>query len=327
MQHPERVRATEEDRVPGDEVPAPSRAWTAAIDAFVDHLVLQRDHSEHTVAAYRRDATDLATFCTGLGIEHPDEVELLVLRRYLADLAERGYARATIARRASAVRTLHRFLARDGIVSRDVSRLLGTPKQGRTLPRVLRPDQVVAVLTAPDTATPAGLRDRALLEVLYATGARVSEACGLDLGAVDLSQGLVRLFGKGRKERIVPLGDPARDALDAYLAGGRPHLAGAGGPGRAAPQRPRRPARHPGRAHDRRARRSCRRGRPRHPAHAPAQLRHPPPRGRRGPTCGPGAPRPRVARDHPALHAPVQRAARRGLHDRAPARGTATERR
>lgn len=200
-------------------------AWREAIAAFRDHLVLGRDHSDHTVAAYLTDATGLASFCADLAVEHPDEVELVVLRRYLADQSERGYARSTIARRASSVRTLFRFLARQGYVARDVSQLLGTPKQGRNLPRVLRPEQVVAVITSPDPSTPTGLRDRALIELLYATGARVSEACGLDLEAVDLPQGLVRLLGKGRKERIVPLGEPCRDALRAYLDAGRPLLA------------------------------------------------------------------------------------------------------
>lgn len=201
-------------------------AWGGALAAFREHLVLQRDVSPHTVSAYARDVTDLAAFCVELGIEDPDEVELLVLRRYLADLGERGLARATVARRASTVRTFFRFLARSGRVARDPAHLLGTPKQGRTLPRVLRPEQVAALLLVPDVATPTGSRDRALLEVLYATGARVSEACGLDLPAVDLPQGLVRLFGKGRKERIVPLGEPSLDALAAYLDHGRPALSG-----------------------------------------------------------------------------------------------------
>lgn len=204
-------------------------AWRASIEAFRDHLVLERDRSAHTVAAYVTDATGLARFCDELGIEHPDEVELLVLRRYLADQAEHGYARATVARRASTARTLFAFLARRGMVTRDVAQLLGTPKQDQTLPRVLRPEQVAALCDAPPAGSPVGLRDRAILELLYATGARVSEAVGLDLDALDLAQSLVRLFGKGRKERIVPLGDPARDALRVYLDDARPLLA-AGAP-------------------------------------------------------------------------------------------------
>lgn len=206
----------------GDEgVPALSPTWIAAIAAFRDHLVLDRDRSPHTVDAYVRDARDVAAFCSRFAIDHPDEVELLVLRRYLAALGERGYARATVARRASAVRTLFAFLARKGYVRADPAQLLGSPQQGRSLPRVLRPDQVAQLILAPDVTTATGQRDRALLELLYATGARVSEACGLDLAALDLAQGLVRVLGKGRKERIVPLGEPCRDALDHYLGDGR----------------------------------------------------------------------------------------------------------
>ncbi|MBW3621016.1 MAG: tyrosine recombinase [Actinobacteria bacterium] len=201
-------------------------AWHTALEAFRDHLVWQRGASANTVAAYVRDVSDLARFCVELSIVDPGEVELLVLRRYLADLGERGLARATVARRASTVRSFFSFLARAGHVERDPAQLLGTPKQGRTLPRVLRPEQVAALLLVPDTSAPAGLRDRALLELLYATGARVAEACGLDLGALDLPQGLVRLFGKGQKERIVPLGEPSIDALRAYLDAGRPALSG-----------------------------------------------------------------------------------------------------
>jgi site-specific recombinase XerD len=209
-----------------DEAPALSPAWQESIAAFRDHLISDRGHSEHTVTAYVRDATDVARFCAGFSIDHPGEVELLVLRRYLADQGERGYARATVARRASAVRTFYRYLARHGYIGRDPAQLLGTPKQGRSLPRVLRPEQVVALLLACDPDTPTGLRDRALLELLYAAGARVAEACALPLAALDLDAGLVRLLGKGRKERIVPLGEPCRDAVTRYLGRGRPVLLG-----------------------------------------------------------------------------------------------------
>jgi tyrosine recombinase XerC len=198
-------------------------AWRAAIDAFAEHLTLERDRSPHTVDAYVRDARRLATWCTGHAIEHPAEVEPTVLRRYLAAQADAGYARSTVARRASATRTFYAFLRRRGVVEEDPASVLASPKRGRSLPRVLRPDQVAALLTVPDTATPEGLRDRALLELLYSTGARVSEVASLDLVALDRAGGLVRLLGKGRKERIVPLGEPAADAIDAWLAEGR-HL-------------------------------------------------------------------------------------------------------
>lgn len=204
-------------------------AWREALAAFLRAVAIDHDRSPHTVAAYRADVQQLAGFCAEHGIDAPAEVVQLVLRRYLAWLGESGYARASVARKAAAVRTFFAFCRRRGDVARDPARFLATPKQGRSLPRVLRPDQVERLLAAPDAATPLGLRDRALLELLYGAGARVAEACGLDLDAVDLPGGQLRLHGKGRKERLVPLGDPAVDALRAYLAQGRPALAAAAG--------------------------------------------------------------------------------------------------
>lgn len=199
-------------------------AWEEAVGLLVDHLALERGRRPNTVDAYRRDATDVARVCAGWGIEHPDEVVLTTLRRYLAELAERGYARSTVARRASTLRTWFALLARRDVVATDPAGLLASPKQGRHLPRVLRVDEVERLVAAPDPATATGLRDRALLELLYASGARVSEACGLDLPELDLPQRLVRLHGKGDKARIVPLGGPAHAALTRYLTDGRPHL-------------------------------------------------------------------------------------------------------
>jgi site-specific recombinase XerD len=201
-------------------------AWLDAIELLVDHLAHERGRRPNTVDAYRRDATDLARTCTAWGIERPREVELLTLRRYLADLAERGYARATVARRASVLRSFFALLRRRAVVDRDPAELLASPRQGRHLPRVLRPDEVDRLLAVPDTRTAVGLRDRALLEFLYASGARVSEACSLDLEGLDLAQQQVRLFGKGAKERLAPLGEPAIDAIRDYLAGGRSELIG-----------------------------------------------------------------------------------------------------
>jgi site-specific recombinase XerD len=203
-----------------------TEAWTDAIELLVDHLAHERGRRPNTVDAYRRDATDLARTCTAWGIERPGEVELLTLRRYLADLAERGYARATVARRASVLRSFFALLRRRGVVDRDPAELLASPRQGRHLPRVLRADEVDRLLAAPDARTPVGLRDRALLEFLYASGARVSEACSLDLEGLDLAQQQVRLFGKGAKERLAPLGEPAVDAIRDYLAAGRSQLIG-----------------------------------------------------------------------------------------------------
>lgn len=218
-----------EETEPGTDGPAggvelPS-GWADALSTFAGYVDDQRGHSAATIAAYRSDAEHFARFCAELGIVDPDEVVATVLRRYLAHLEEHGYARSSMARKASSLRSLYALLRRRGMVETDPTRFLDSPRRGVALPRVLRPDQVAALIAAPDPADPIGLRDRALLELLYGSGARVSEACGLDVGAVDLDLRQVRLFGKRRKERIVPLGAPALDTLQAYLRDGRPALA------------------------------------------------------------------------------------------------------
>ncbi|MBW3578685.1 MAG: tyrosine recombinase XerC [Actinobacteria bacterium] len=211
---------------PGAAIPP---GWRDPLAAYLRAVAIHHDRSPHTVAAYRADLQQLVEFCGAHGIDAPGEVVQLVLRRYLAWLDESGYARASVARKAAAVRTFFAFCRRRGDVTRDPARFLATPKQVRSLPRVLRPDQIERLLAAPDLATPLGLRDRALLELLYGAGARVAEACGLDLDAVDIPGRQVRLHGKGRKQRLVPLGDPAVDALRVYLAQGRPALAATAG--------------------------------------------------------------------------------------------------
>lgn len=189
------------------------------------HLADERGLSVHTVAAYDRDVRQLAGFCAGFAIDDPDELTPLVVRRFLAELGRRGYARASLARKAASVRALFALLRQRGLVAHDPAAGLATSRSGRSLPRVLRVDEVERLLAVPDTA-PVGLRDRALLEFLYASGARVSELVGLDDDAVDLDSRSARLFGKGSKERLVPLGEPVRAALARWLTDGRPALVG-----------------------------------------------------------------------------------------------------
>lgn len=207
-------------------------AWADALERFRSHLDEERGLSPSTVRAYLADATQLAAFCASFGIADPDEVEPLVLRRHLAALAEAGRARASVARKVASLRCLFALLARRGLVAADPAGGLETPRRMRRLPRALRQAQVRALLEAPG-ASPAGLRDRSLLELLYASGARISEAVGLNVDALDLAGGTVRLHGKGDKHRMVPLGEPACLAVERYLAGGRPALAAVapGGPG------------------------------------------------------------------------------------------------
>jgi tyrosine recombinase XerC len=197
--------------------PAPRRA----LAAFVAHLRDERGLSPHTVAAYQRDAAQFLAFAARAGVTDPAAVEPLLLRRFLALQRTRGLAASSIARKGAVLRALFRFLARRGLVAEDPAAGLGVPRGPRRLPVVLKPGQVDRLLDGPSPADPVGLRDRAILELLYATGVRVGELCGLRLGDVDLAADTVRVLGKGAKQRVVPFGEPARAALLDYLARGR----------------------------------------------------------------------------------------------------------
>jgi len=192
-----------------------------ALEAFVAHLRDERGLSAHTVAAYRRDMTQFLQFAGRAGVTDPAQVEPLLLRRFLALLRTRGLAAASIARKAAALRSGFRFLARRGLVADDPAAGLGVPRGPRRLPVVLKQRQVDRLLAGPEPVDPVGLRDRAILELLYATGIRVGELCGLGLGDVDLAADTVLVLGKGAKQRIVPFGEPARVALLEYLINGR----------------------------------------------------------------------------------------------------------
>jgi integrase/recombinase XerC len=192
-----------------------------ALEAFVAHLRDERGLSAHTVAAYRRDLTQFLQFAGRAGVTDPAQVEPLLLRRFLALQRTRGLAATSIARKAAALRSGFRFLARRGSVPDDPAAELGVPRGPKRLPVVLKPRQVDRLLAGPDPVDPVGLRDRAILELLYATGIRVGELCGLRLGDVDLAADTVRVLGKGAKERVVPFGEPARVAVLEYLINGR----------------------------------------------------------------------------------------------------------
>lgn len=200
-----------------------------ALDAYLRHVTVERGLSAHTIAAYRRDLGGYLEWLEGEGIGDTGEVTPAVIDRFIAERAsaEPPPASTSLARLQSSVRGWHRFLAREGIESDDPSGRLRPPKAPQRLPKALTIDQVERLLAAPSPEEPLGIRDRALLELLYATGARVSEAIDLDVD--DLAHGdVLRLRGKGAKERIVPLGSYARIAVDAYLTRVRPGLAAKG---------------------------------------------------------------------------------------------------
>jgi integrase/recombinase XerC len=203
-----------------------------AVEAFARHLAMERSRSVHTQRAYLGDVRDLVGFARRYGVTELGGIDLALLRSWLAALTAAGRARATVARRAAAARTFLAWASRTGRVESDPSARLLAPRRHPTLPTVLKADQAVELMDAAAEAAaaghPIGVRDRAALELLYATGARVGELVGLDIDDVDLGRRTVRLFGKGGKERIVPFGAPAAEALTTWLSTGRPALAGSG---------------------------------------------------------------------------------------------------
>ncbi|WP_144873483.1 site-specific tyrosine recombinase XerD [Microbacterium sp. 1.5R] len=200
-----------------------------ALDSYLRHVTIERGLSEHTIAAYRRDLGGYVDWLVDEGIDDTAAITPTVVGRFIADRSsvEPAPAATSLARLQSSIRGWHRFLAREGIEDDDPSVRLRPPKAPRRLPKALTIDQVERLLAAPSGDEPLGLRDRALLELLYATGARVSEVVNLDVD--DLSHGdVLRVRGKGSKERIVPIGSYARAAVDAYLTRVRPVLAAKG---------------------------------------------------------------------------------------------------
>ncbi len=192
------------------------------LDDFERHLHAERGLSPHTVTAYVGDIAGLLDHAGRLGIDDLDGISHQSIRSWLARLRTSGLSKASLARKSSATRVFFAHALRRGWVSADPAATLGTPKIEHRLPRVLREQDAVALVEAPDATTPVGLRDRAMLELLYATGMRVGELCGLDVDDVDDSRRLIRVWGKGAKERRVPYGVPAQHALDTWRRDGRP---------------------------------------------------------------------------------------------------------
>jgi integrase/recombinase XerC len=204
--------------------------FEALLDGYLRHLRTQRNLAEHTVRAYRTDLLNLFTHLGRLGIGSLDRVDLNALRSWLAKQHSLGHARATLQRRAATARVFFAWAHETGQVAKDPAANLRSPKISRTLPPTLEAATAAqmldgAVAAVGDAGGPVAARDAAVLEVLYASGIRVSELCGLDLGDLDRERRVIRVFGKGRKERTVPLGAPALRALDAWVARARLQLA------------------------------------------------------------------------------------------------------
>ncbi len=187
---------------------------TARVQSFLDFCRIEKGLAWNTVEAYRRDLERFLAF--------GDTADDQCIRRYIDSLYQAGLSSRTIARHLATLRNFHSFLLEQGAVKSDPTALLPSPKQWQSLPKYLNTEQVAKLLAAPEPAHPAGLRDRAMLEFLYATGLRVSELCTVRVAEVELSLGYVRILGKGNKHRLVPVGAAAIAAIEEYLRSGRP---------------------------------------------------------------------------------------------------------
>ncbi|WP_397607914.1 tyrosine recombinase XerC [Silanimonas sp.] len=188
-----------------------------ALARFLDHLAVEKQASPHTLDAYRRDLASLRAWAGAQGINDWGQLDGLALRGFVADEHARGLSPPSVQRRLSACRALFRWLLKHGEIAADPSAGLRGPKAPRKLPQVLDADEMGQLVEVPDAA-PLGLRDRAMMELFYSSGLRVSELCALRWGDLDLAGGEVRVLGKGRKTRIVPVGRHAREALAAWAA-------------------------------------------------------------------------------------------------------------
>jgi integrase/recombinase XerC len=196
---------------------------TKQLSAFLEYLRLNRNASAHTSAAYESDVTQFLSFaaqCRGttLSALEPTDVELGTIRAFMADLYRQGHARTSVARKLSALRAFGRYLRREGWIESDPAALAVAPRREQKIPAHLSVDEMSRLLEMPDVSTPLGRRDRAILELFYASGLRLSELVGLDLDEVNLRARMVRVMGKGAKERLVPFNTATEQSIRAWLA-------------------------------------------------------------------------------------------------------------
>ena len=194
------------------------------VDQYLSTLSIQGGYSSHTIEAYASDLKDFLIFLDTHHIKDPKEIICAHILLYLTNLRRRGLSEETISRRLSSLRGFFAFLALEHELDENPLALIEGPRPGRKLPTVLSVEEVEKLLEAPDITTPIGLRDRAMLELMYAAGLRVSELLDLKVFDINLEIGFVRVLGKGSKERLVPIGEYAQDAVKTYLTNGRPRL-------------------------------------------------------------------------------------------------------
>ena len=281
------------------------------IQEFIEYLGHEKGLATNTLESYGRDLRQYCGFLSEDASQTPETASQATIVAYLMMLRKQGKATATIARRLAALKAFYQFMLKENYVTKDPTDELSSPKLERKLPKVLTVDEVDKLLNQPDTSTPAGIRDKAMLEVLYATGIRVSELVSLNLGDIDFNEGFVRCIGKGSKERVVPMGELAINSLKAYLSKGRPKLA-------ANPEENALFLNHHGRRLTRQGfwkivkKYAAQLGSGRdYPSHASALICHPLAGERGGYQGGPGDARPCRYFDHPDLHPCDQRQAQR----------------
>ncbi|MCS7253232.1 MAG: site-specific tyrosine recombinase XerD [Armatimonadota bacterium] len=200
------------------------KRWQSLLGAFIAHIIAERGLSHHTVDSYKHDLVDYLSFLSERNVDEPSKCTYELILVYALRLRSHNLSPSTIQRRLSAITTFHRFLVRDGFANEDPTANLERPKRQLRLPKYLDHETVERLLEQPSEGTLLGLRDKAFLELLYASGARVSELINLNLSDVNLETGFIRCIGKGSKERIIPIGRKAIEALKAYLTLSRPAL-------------------------------------------------------------------------------------------------------
>lgn len=194
------------------------------LDSFLSYLAVEKGLSENTLESYGRDVRKFLSFIEKDGISSPEKIKYNHILDFLTHFKEQGFTATTIVRSVVSVKQFFKYLLLEKILEEDPTAHIRTPKMKKAIPGVITLDEVERILSAPDESTPEGLRDAAMLEVLYATGIRVSELIGLKLNDVNFEHGFVIVYGKGSKERIVPMGDKAKNKLLDYLRDSRPTL-------------------------------------------------------------------------------------------------------